>query len=109
MTIAENAMNLRKDVDMQHELKTLPTHFQQTLDGNKPFTVRDNADRGFQKGDELILREFDENRIDDFFDGNEDSGYTGRAIKAQITYVSTHNQPQNQVVIGFTADLGGES
>lgn len=84
---------------MNHELKTTTAHFQQTIDGTKLFTVRDNTDRGFQKGDALCLREVDPKKV-------HITGYTGRAINAVITHVSTHNQPQNQVVIGFKPDLG---
>lgn len=40
---------------MQHELKTLDPFWSQVRDGIKRFEVREN-DRGFQKGDTLILR-----------------------------------------------------
>lgn len=57
-----------------HELKTYPQYFQQTLEGNKSFEIRLN-DRGFQVGDIVILREWDNIK------------YSGREIKGRIKYI----------------------
>lgn len=43
---------------MKHELKTWPQYFCRVADGTKTFEVRKN-DRGFQPGDEVILKEWD--------------------------------------------------
>ena len=59
---------------MIHELKTYPKYFQETLNGNKPFECRLN-DRGFQVGDTVILKEWDNIR------------YSGREIKGKIKYI----------------------
>lgn len=40
---------------MKHELKTLPVYFEAVLNGDKTFEIRDNSDRGFQKGDTVPL------------------------------------------------------
>ncbi len=59
-----------------HELKTWPAMFQPTLDGDKPFEARFN-DRGYQRFDTLILREWDPDTKE----------YTGRSCVRLITYV----------------------
>lgn len=41
---------------MQHDLKTDPKTFQDTWEGKKTFEIRLN-DRGYDRGDTLILRE----------------------------------------------------
>lgn len=45
---------------MKHELKIWPQYYQAVADGSKTFEVRKN-DRGFQKGDIVILNEFNPN------------------------------------------------
>ena len=40
---------------MNHELKTLPSYFEAVLSGDKTFEIRDNSDRGFQRGDIVDL------------------------------------------------------
>lgn len=41
-----------------HELKTTPFFFRQIFDGEKTFEIRKN-DRNYQKGDILLLQEWD--------------------------------------------------
>jgi hypothetical protein len=41
-----------------HELKIWPVYYQAVRSGSKTFEIREN-DRGFQKGDRVVLREFD--------------------------------------------------
>lgn len=65
---------------VEHEVKCWPPYFEAVASGSKPFEVRKN-DRGFQKGDALVLKEWNPNY-------NYGSGaYTGRAHRCIITYV----------------------
>ncbi len=57
-----------------HELKIYPKYFDAVLDGSKLFEIRKN-DRGFQVGDNIMLREWDNIK------------YSGRTIYAEITYI----------------------
>lgn len=43
---------------MTHDLKIWPRYYAAVSTGEKTFEVRNN-DRGFQKGDEVVLRYFD--------------------------------------------------
>ena len=43
---------------MIHRLKTLPEYYQPIIEKRKPFEIRNN-DRNFQKGDDIILSEWD--------------------------------------------------
>jgi phosphoribosyl-ATP pyrophosphohydrolase len=58
---------------MTHELKILPQYFEAVQVGLKNFEIRQN-DRGFTEGDTLILKEWN-------------TGYTGREIEKEISYV----------------------
>lgn len=62
---------------MNHELKILPEYFEAVASGEKKFEVRYD-DRGYQAGDELILREINRD-----YEGS----YTGRRIRVNVTYV----------------------
>jgi hypothetical protein len=59
-----------------HELKTSPDYFRDVCLGVKKFEVRYN-DRGFEVGDRLYLREFEERT----------QNYTGRVKHKQVTYL----------------------
>lgn len=61
---------------MTHDLKTWKEYFDEVLMGRKTFEVRKN-DRNFQKGDIIILKEWD----------NEKKEYTGREISRVVSYV----------------------
>ena len=63
---------------MKHILKTHIPQFLWLAHGLKTFDIR-KADRGFQAGDELLLREFDP----------VTKKYTGRAVTASITNLMT--------------------
>ena len=78
---------------MIHELKTAPVYFNRSWSGEKLFEVRKN-DRHFQKGDVIILMEWDGEK------------YTGHQIFGVITYVlSGFNAIDEQyVVFGFKID-----
>lgn len=60
---------------MEHELKTWPEFFKAIWDNEKHFELRKD-DRGYQGGDTLMLREW-----------TKRSGYSGRAVKARVTYL----------------------
>lgn len=57
-----------------HELKIWPQFYCQVASGAKTFEYRDN-DRNFQKGDKVILKEFDPTPINPEF--STPVGYTG--------------------------------
>ncbi len=77
---------------MIHELKTLPCFFEATRRYDKLFECRNNRDRGFNKGDIVMLQEFNPNK---------GGFYTGREIQAEISYVLNYNQQPDWVVFGF--------
>lgn len=77
---------------MVHDLKILPAYFEAVKRGIKNFEIRNNSDRGFQKGDVVVLKEIDERMI----------GYTGRELTVEITYVTNYMQQEQMVVFGFT-------
>ena len=80
-----------------HELKIETDYFQAVKDGRKTFEIRYN-DRGFQAGDEVILREID--RLT--------NGYSGRELWAIIGYVIGYKQQENYVVFSLTNVCEGE-
>ena len=82
---------------MKHELKILPAHFEALLSGGKTFEIRNNNDRGFQKGDTLVLREFDP----DLSSSTLTMCYTGRTIERVVSYVSNYEQQSGFVVLGL--------
>ena len=78
---------------MKHELKIWPQYFERVRDGSKTFEIRKN-DRGFQFGDEVVLREYDPTPVvkrDDSPLGVEEweepRGYTGKSLEFKIGYV----------------------
>lgn len=82
---------------MKHELKILPAYFEAVLSGEKTFEIRNNNDRGFQKGDTLVLREFDP----DLSSSTLTMCYTGRTIERVVSYVSNYEQQPGFVVLGL--------
>ena len=80
-----------------HRLKTWPQYFDAAVSGAKPFEVR-RDDRGFQRGDQVVLVEVSLPR-----DGMIP---TGREAKYEITYVLTGGQlgiEPGYVVLGLEA------
>lgn len=65
---------------MIHDLKIYPHHFQRILDGVKAFEIRSIADRVFEEGDVLRLREYEPAEF-----GFSD--YTGREVSVRVTLV----------------------
>lgn len=84
--------NTAEAVERVHELKTWPEYFAAVVAGTKPFEIRNN-DRGFRRGDKLILREW-----------NPDNGqYTGARHEATVTYVTSFGQIPGHVVLGLSS------
>jgi hypothetical protein len=71
---------------MYHELKTLPQFYDEIITEMKRFEIRQN-DRNFQKGDTLLLREWD------------GENYTGHAQYARVTYITDFEQKPGFVVM----------
>lgn len=78
-----------------HELKILPTFFEPILNGDKTFEIRHNDDRGFQTMDGVVLSEYNP----DSFLKNK---WTGRRIRARISYVTNYAQKDGYVVFGLS-------
>lgn len=76
---------------MHHKLKTWPAYFHAVAVGVKQFEIRDNSDRGFQKGDTVTLEEFDP----------KDCHYSGQKLEKRITYVTGFKQAPGFVVFGI--------
>lgn len=62
---------------MRHELKTWPEQFRAVAQGWKRHETRVN-DRDFNRGDTLILREYDPDR----------EKYTGKSLEAQVVWIN---------------------
>tara|TARA_R110000737_G_scaffold210890_1_gene228493 strand:- start:259 stop:498 length:240 start_codon:yes stop_codon:yes gene_type:complete len=79
---------------MVHELKMYEKHFKEIMDNNKHFEVR--SDIGFKVGDTLLLREIENDSIDN---------YTKSSITKTITYIARGaNQfglTEGFVILGF--------
>ena len=73
-----------------HELKIRPEYFLPVSEGRKTFEIRED-DRGFRRGDIVVLREFDPNT----------KKYTGRSIRKKIGYVSIFGQKQGWCVFSL--------
>ncbi len=82
-----------------HELKIAPVYFQQISTGYKTFEIRKD-DRGYQKGDKVMMREFEVHNTLCFNQTDED-GYTGRTIIASIGFVTAYEQKEGFVVFSL--------
>lgn len=78
---------------MEHCLKILPCYAYAKTAGQKMFEIRDNSDRGFQKGDYIRYRVVDSNGIP-----QEDNPIHSKLYR--ITYVTNYAQKENFVVYG---------
>jgi len=92
---AKTHSSVTKGIQEMHELKIEPVYFEQVSTGYKTFEIRKD-DRGYQKGDKIMLREFDQNR-----GVIESQRYTGRAIIADIGYVTAYEQQKGYVVFSL--------
>lgn len=87
-------------MSVEHKLKTLSPYWDAVERGDKTFEVR-RDDRGFQKGDVLVLMKFDGRHY--VMDGYGISA-NPFTIRVEITYVLTGGQfgiEPGYVVIGF--------
>lgn len=78
-----------------HELKIAPNFFQQVACGNKTFEIRKD-DRAFQKGDHVILKEFNESA--GYLESHK---YTGQTVSAEIGFVTAFQQKEGYVVFSL--------
>jgi hypothetical protein len=87
-----------------HELKTWCAYFEKTWNGSKPFEIR-YEDRAFEKGDTVVLREFDRSwPCECTKDHAEDCAkYSGREIEAVIGFI-TQSTPGRGQQRGFSAN-----
>lgn len=100
---------------VEHELKTWPDLFEAVRRGEKTFDVRKN-DRGFQKGDVLILRKWDPSPIADPTGWKMDGMHPGaigylddEPLQMRVTYVfSGFGIEPGYVVMGITPINQGE-
>lgn len=85
--------------EQTHVLKSRPNYFQQTMDGQRPFEIRLD-DRGFQRGDQVILREYDERDTCGACAGPHGGDgcqrYSGREVRARIGFVQASTPPRGQ-------------
>lgn len=79
-----------------HELKILPSYFEQVANGNKSFEIRKN-DRDYKLHDVLLLREIEPTRS-----VYEEVKYTGRMKAVKVTYITDFEQKPGYVVMGIT-------
>lgn len=78
---------------MHHKLKILPCYFAAVGSGDKTFEIRDNRDKGFQRGDTIEFQEYDQK--------NNPWSLTGNFLFAEITYVTAYEQKPDFVVFSF--------
>ena len=72
-------------------MKSLTTHFRGIRSGAKKFEIRrDDREGKFQIGDELLMREFDQDRQD----------YTGDSVTVEVTYIM-RGKPTNPIAVGY--------
>ena len=66
-----------------HVMKSWTHLFDAIWEGKKVHDIRDKTERNFRVGDQVELREFD----------HTTGRYTGRAITADITYITSNDTP----------------
>lgn len=88
-----------------HELKTLPAYFDAVWAGGKTFEVRYD-DRGYQRGDQVTLREWDRTKSCDCTGSHHTTAcarYTGREVTATIGHVMAFT-PNRGSIRGFNGN-----
>ena len=82
----------------EHQLKTWPSYFQAVWTGEKTFEIRYD-DRGYQRGDTVVLREWDRDWPCECESNRHDgpcAKYTGREIRARVGYVGAFTPARGQ-------------
>lgn len=80
-----------------HELKIWPQYYSRVAEGSKTFEIRNN-DRDYQRGDKVILREWDPKPINPT--DNMAMGFTGSPpLEFIVGYV--HNLGRDEVVFSL--------
>jgi hypothetical protein len=77
----------------RHNLKELSVYLEQTIDGDENFAIRQNDDRGFQRGDTIFVTEIIE-------EGSHNPN-NPRTYQADVTNVCTYKQREGYVVLGI--------
>ncbi|WP_434357379.1 DUF3850 domain-containing protein [Parasalinivibrio latis] len=93
------------EVKTNHDLKILPKYYSEVAAGRKLFEIRKN-DRGFQVGDTVMLKEYDDTldqqpTFGSITQGKVPKGYTGKRVKGKITYITDYEQKPGYVVFGI--------
>lgn len=90
----------------EHILKTWGRYWDVVASGEKTFEVR-RDDRGFQKGDVLVLRRCDD--APPHYESEGDAGrFSTRDLRKRVTWILTGGQfgiEPGYVVMGLSADL----
>lgn len=82
---------------MKHTLKIWPQYYSRVADGSKTFEVRNN-DRGFQPGDEVVLREWNPEQLQDM-----DDMQTWAGCRAE--YGDYTNSPDLKFKVGYVLPI----
>lgn len=85
---------------MIHELKTEQPFFDEIFKGTKTFEIREN-DRDFKVGDVLVLQEYDPDYTPTHA---RDSRYSGREVKAAVTYITDFALKEGYVCMAISQD-----
>lgn len=93
---------MKNNSTFTHEIKAYPAFFSEILSGKKTFEIRFD-DRGYQVGHHLHIKEFDPVEAKQIRAGNfrDTQGYTGREVKAEITYVTSWAQKEGYIVMAI--------
>jgi len=83
-----------------HELKIWPAFYAAIQSGEKTFEIRKD-DRGFQKGDKLVLREWNPKWPTRII-AEPFGAYTGNSIEVIITFVTAWEQKPGYVVMAIS-------
>lgn len=86
-----------------HELKIEPQYFEAVVSSKKTFEIRKD-DRGFKVGDLLVLKEYTSDRHTNQFgeERSENYHYTGREVKALISYIFRGGAPGMGLKKGYS-------